>query len=202
MQLILGQLRVPGPGTCLVHVPLRYVQNSKNQKKSNGQKVTQKVTQKSDFVFCEQGSTRVVPTTPGEVGNAGTMRTLAATGPATPGCSRTGQHAENYPKNWIYILDIYRLGVNVYRKNIDTFLFISESRLCWRTTEIELGTEVHSPGIFVRNERIPKKNRHSGSVLRSYGFFGMGYFYHLVAGANLVDKKKVHFTLVQHRVPL
>ena len=29
----------------------------------------------------------------------------------------------------------------------------------------------------------------------------MGYFYHLVAGANLVDKKKVHFTLVQHRLP-
>ena len=60
------------------------------------------------------------------------------------------------------MLDIYRLGVNVYRKNIDTFLFISESRLCWRTTEIELGTEVHSPGIFVRNERIPKKNESGG----------------------------------------
>ena len=29
----------------------------------------------------------------------------------------------------------------------------------------------------------------------------MGYFYQLVAGANLVHNKKVHFTLVQHRLP-
>ena len=64
-----------------------------------------------------------------------------------------------------------------------------------------LGTDVHSPGSFVGNERIPKKNRHSESVLTSYGFFKMGYFYQLVAGANLVHKEKVHFTLVQHRLP-
>ena len=42
---------MPASGTCLVHVPLGYVQNSKTQKGSHGRKVTQKVTQKSDFVF-------------------------------------------------------------------------------------------------------------------------------------------------------
>ena len=40
----------------------------KKSKKSKSQKVT-------DFVFCEQGGTRVVPTPWGEVGNAGTTGT-------------------------------------------------------------------------------------------------------------------------------
>ena len=63
-------------------------------------------------------------------------------------------------KNWIYILDMYRFGMCVYRKNINTF-------------------REHTPNASSQ----------------------MDYSNKMVARANLMQEKKVRFTLVEHRLP-
>ena len=174
----------------------------KKSKKVKRSKSHSKSHSKVRFCFLRAGQHARCSDNPGRSRNRRNNADIGSTGPRHAGMLQNRATCRKLSKK----LDIYTgyipFGCEYIPKKYRHFSFVSELRLCWRTPEIELGTEVHSPGIFVRNERIPKKNRHSGSVLRSYGFFGMGYFYHLVAGANLVDKKKVHFTLVQHRVPL